>query len=168
MPANHKPAREHDATLEDSSNYDRDSVYAQVSKKLSSSASPPPVHTPAEIQEEEEPSPPLPERTAEMEGWWMKRQNEGRQVLPHHQRQNLKTTSANQSAGTLTLMTSQRQHLSFSVLMWGWISNATEALNEKETRVTRGVTSATESEQVQRQKHGGRFRNSNDGSFSLL
>lgn len=85
-----------------------------------------------------------------------------------HQRQNLKTTSANQSAGTLTLMTSQRQHLSFSVLMWGWISNATEALNEKETRVTRGVTSATESEQVQRKKHGGRFRNSNDGSFSLL
>ncbi|XP_042077499.1 uncharacterized protein si:ch73-204p21.2 isoform X1 [Haplochromis burtoni] len=68
MPANHKPARAHDAALEDFSNYDGDSVYAQVSKKLSSSASPPPVHTPAEIQEEEEPSPPLPERTAEMEG----------------------------------------------------------------------------------------------------
>lgn len=69
MPANHKPARAHDAALEDFSNYDGDSVYAQVSKKLSSSASPPPVHTPAEIPiQEEEPSPPLPERTAEMEG----------------------------------------------------------------------------------------------------
>ncbi|CAI5646411.1 uncharacterized protein si:ch73-204p21.2 isoform X1 [Oreochromis niloticus] len=70
MPANHKPARAHDAALEDFSNYDRNSVYAQVSKKLSSSASPPPVHTPAEIpvEEEEESSPPLPERTAEMEG----------------------------------------------------------------------------------------------------
>ncbi|XP_063336906.1 uncharacterized protein si:ch73-204p21.2 [Pelmatolapia mariae] len=70
-PANHKPARAEDAALEDFSNYDRNSVYAQVSKKLSSSASPPPVHTPAEIpvqEEEEEPSPPLPERTAEMEG----------------------------------------------------------------------------------------------------
>ncbi|KAM9765863.1 uncharacterized protein ACNS7B_002761 isoform 1-T2 [Menidia menidia] len=64
-PANHKPAPQHKQDLGD-----ENSVYARVSKKLRGA----PVHTPEEAQvdkeeeKEEEPSPPLPQRTQEMEG----------------------------------------------------------------------------------------------------
>ncbi|XP_030581485.1 uncharacterized protein LOC115777676 [Archocentrus centrarchus] len=72
-PANRRPTRECDAAQEDFFNHDGNSVYAQVSKKLSSNTSPPLVHTCEDTQveekeEEEEPSPPLPKRMTEMEG----------------------------------------------------------------------------------------------------
>ncbi|XP_039994188.1 uncharacterized protein si:ch73-204p21.2 [Xiphias gladius] len=60
-PTNHEPA------VLDSNDRDRNSVYAQVSKKGRRAT--PPVHTPEVAQvEEEESSPPLPVRTTEMEG----------------------------------------------------------------------------------------------------
>ncbi|XP_072235901.1 uncharacterized protein [Leuresthes tenuis] len=71
-PANHSSVQQRDeehgarsATAAESG----DSVYARVSKKMR--VSEPPVHTPEQLQieeEEEESSPPLPDRTEQMEG----------------------------------------------------------------------------------------------------
>ncbi|XP_071345967.1 uncharacterized protein [Trachinotus anak] len=72
-PANQEPGqedrgRDHSAVVAvDSSDRSRNSVYAQVSRKERKTT--PPVHTPEVVQvEEEESSPPLPDRKAEMEG----------------------------------------------------------------------------------------------------
>ncbi|KAM4593323.1 uncharacterized protein PAE49_006833 [Odontesthes bonariensis] len=58
-PANHKPAQE-------PGDRGRNSVYARINKKMRLTE--PPVPTAEESQVEEEPSPPLPYRTEEMEG----------------------------------------------------------------------------------------------------
>ncbi|KAI3376959.1 hypothetical protein L3Q82_000025 [Scortum barcoo] len=68
---NHEAGEEHSgarsAVAVEFSNHDRSSVYAQVSKKVKPTT--PPVYTPEEVQVvEEESSPPLPDRKAEMEG----------------------------------------------------------------------------------------------------
>ncbi|XP_069572051.1 uncharacterized protein [Brachyistius frenatus] len=71
--ANHKPAPQRsgdacpaEATAADLRDRDRNSIYARVSKKLSTNTSP--VCTPEEAPVEEESSPPLPERRTQLEG----------------------------------------------------------------------------------------------------